>query len=115
MASKLSKKQIQEINKLRSQFPNPIRVEITRPTEGGFLADVKTFPSVFTEADSFSELIEMVNDAVRTYFEIPKKYLEFMPTYLPQLEVAKRLDVFPVKERQTNIKLEILDGSAVAR
>ena len=77
------KKQTIEVNKLRGLFPRGITVHVNRSMDGGFVATIKTFPGCVTQADSFSELIDMVNDAVRTYFEIPKKYLPHMPTYLP--------------------------------
>jgi predicted RNase H-like HicB family nuclease len=63
-------------------FPTEIDVSVSRSELGKYWAEIITFPNCFTEADSFSGLIEMINDAVRTYFEIPKKYLSFMPNYI---------------------------------
>ena len=103
----MAKKQILQVNKLRGLFPKSVQVSIRRSKDGGFVAIIKTFPSCITEADSFSELIEMVNDAVRTYFEVPKKYSPFMPTYLPPLKEAQRFDVFPIKAKETEIRLEL--------
>ncbi|MCR4328681.1 MAG: type II toxin-antitoxin system HicB family antitoxin [Patescibacteria group bacterium] len=78
---KISKKQIVEINRLRGLFPKSIRVRVERSADGGFCAEVKTFPGCVTEANTFSELIEMVNDAVRTYFEVPERLVSYMPIY----------------------------------
>ena len=101
------KKQLLEINKLRHLFPKTIGVNVRRSKDGGFIASIKTFPGCATQADSFSELIEMVNDAARTYFEIPKKFLAYMPTYLPPLKVAQKFDQFPIAQKRTQIKLEL--------
>jgi|SRR3989344_190881 len=96
-----------EIERLRSLFPASIEVSVERSQDGGFFANISTFPGCVTQADSFSELIEMVNDAVRTYFEIPEGYLPHMPTYLPPVQVVRRLDVFPVVEKRTNIQFRL--------
>jgi predicted RNase H-like HicB family nuclease len=92
---KLKKIEEKRIVELRKQFPKKIDVTIRRLENDGFFAEITTFPGCTTESNTFSELIEMVNDCVRTYFEIPQKYVSFMPTYLPPLQVAKDFDVFP--------------------
>ena len=102
---KITKENIKKINELRDLFPGEINVEVHRSECGEFCAEVTTFPGCFTEADTFSGLIEMVNDAVRTYFEIPKKYLSFMPDYLAPIEAAQYFNMFPVKEGTKNLNL----------
>ena len=104
-------KEIQEINKLRSLFPRNILVQVTREDDG-FVADIKMFPGCMTQADSFADLIDMVTDAVRTYFEVPEKYLPFMPSYNPPISEAKRLGAFPINDKKS-IQLEISDGQVV--
>jgi len=94
-----------EINKLRSIFPSTILVRVHRLDCGKFCAEVLTYPGCFTEADTFSGLIEMVNDAVRTYFEIPEKYLPYMPEYLASIKMAQELGVFPSVEKTGELKL----------
>lgn len=103
----MAQKRILQVNKLRSLFPKSVQVNVRRSKDGGFVAVIKTFPGCITQADSFSELIEMVNDAIRTYFEVPKEYLPFMPTYLPLLKEAQRFDVFPITATSTEIKMEL--------
>ena len=103
----MAKKQILQINRLRSLFPGSVHVNVRRSKDGGFVAVIKTFSGCVTQADSFAELIEMVNDAVRTYFEVPQEYLPFMPTYLPPLKEAQRFDAFPITATKTDIKLEL--------
>lgn len=109
-------KEIKEINKFRSLFPNIVSVKVEK-SEGVFLATIKTFPGLMTQADSFSGLIEMVNDTVRTYFEVPEKYLPFMPDYKPPLSEAQRLGMFPLSNRKSaEIQLEkIQDAARIAR
>ena len=112
---KISKKKVIEINRLRGLFPKSIAVAVERSEDGGFCAEGKTFPGCITEANTFSELIDMANDAVRTYFEIPAQFAPYMPTYLPLMQEARRLDVFPFKERESELRLEIPNREKVAR
>lgn len=98
---KLNKKEIQEAYRLQSFFPSEVSVSIKRSEDGGFVAEITTFPGCFTQADSFSELIENVNDAVLTYFEIPEKYLKLMPSYCPPTELACSCGVYPANMGMT--------------
>ncbi len=107
---KITKENIKKINELRSLFPNKITVRVHRSNNGKYCAEVITFTGCFTESDTFSGLIEMVNDAVRTYFEIPEKYLSFMPDYLASIEVAQHFNVFPVLEETKELNLINTDG-----
>ena len=94
-----------EIDKLRRLFPPEIEVGIVRTKDGGFVAHVKLKkePRGFaTEGNTFSELVEMINDAVKTYFEIPKRFTPYMPSYIPPIRVAQKLDIFPVINKVTH-------------
>ena len=97
---KITPKEVEEIKKMRNLFPDKIIVEITRSEDGGFCADIHTFPGCFTEADTFSELIEMVNDCAKVYFNIPQKYFSFMPDFIPPITEAQRFKIFPVNLSQ---------------
>ncbi|MBI2055412.1 MAG: type II toxin-antitoxin system HicB family antitoxin [Candidatus Sungbacteria bacterium] len=108
---KLTAKDKKEIYRLRALFPHKIGVRVRRSGDGGFFAEAVTFPGVFTEADTFSELIEMVNDAVMTYFEVPQKYVSFMPNYIPPLRVAQEFGAFPVIEEEKNLWLKLANSS----
>lgn len=79
-----------------------------RSKDGDFVTEVLTFPGVIIEADTFSELIEMINDAAITYFEIPKKYVSFMANYLPSLELAQKLGIFPVVKKEQRLRLQLV-------
>lgn len=106
--NKMDKKDIKKIKELRKLFPSEICVSVIRSEDGKFCAEIKNYLNCFTEASSFSELIEMINDAVRTYFEIPKKYISFMPNYFPSIETAQKFNIFPLQEKQQD--LVFLDG-----
>lgn len=51
-------------------------IEIT--PDGWFIAECKEFPGIFTQAQSKKELLDMVNDAVLTYFGVPKRESDFI-------------------------------------
>ena len=103
----LTEQEIKEINKLRGLFPSQINVTISRVEDGTFLACVDTFEGARTEGNNFSELIEMVNDIVKTYLEIPERFLPYMPNYIPSIELAQKLNVFPVYPVKENVILPI--------
>ena len=105
--AKLSQGEILEIQRLRSLFPPEIEVRIRRSEDGGFIAETLTFPGVITEADTFSELIEMINDAVMSYFEVPGKYAPFVANYIPPLEMAQAFGVFPIIEEEKRLKMQL--------
>ena len=104
---RLSPEDTKEIYRLRSLFPAEIAVKVRRSDDGGFYAEILTFPGVITEAETFSELIGMVNDAVMTYFEIPERYVPFAANYIPSLELAQEFGIFPVIEGEKNLKLRL--------
>ena len=81
-------KNIQFYKKL---LPKKITVTIHK-TKEGFWAKVKELPHCYTQAKNFAELIEMVNDAVFTHLEIPKKFRAKSGYYIPTklLEELKR-------------------------
>jgi predicted RNase H-like HicB family nuclease len=92
---KLTPKELAEVNRLRAIFPSEIRVHIRRSQDGGFVAEIITYSGCFTQADNFTSLMEMVNDAIYSYFEIPKRYLAHMPKYIPPTELAQWCGIYP--------------------
>jgi predicted RNase H-like HicB family nuclease len=103
----MSPREVKKVNKLRGLFPDEISVSVSRSREGVFLAQVKTFKGIFTEGKTFLELMEMINDAVRTYFEIPEKYLSYMPSYIPSMELAQLLEEFPANHKKEDVTLPL--------
>ena len=51
-------------------------VELT--PDGWFVAECKEIPGIFTQAQSKKELLAMVNDAVLTYFDVPKRESDYV-------------------------------------
>lgn len=95
---KLTKKEIERIQYFRHMFPREIEVDIRRSMDGGFVAEVLSFPGCITEANTLSGLVEMVNDAIRTMLEVPKKYVPFVPEYLMPMKTAQRFNIFPIED-----------------
>ena len=104
---RLTKEDIKKINNYRNLFPCEIVVKILRSEDGGFAAEITEFPRCYTEADTFAELIEMINDAIMTYFEVPDKYISYMPTYLPTIKTAQKFNAFPVFKIEEELKLKL--------
>ncbi len=106
---KLSQRDVDRIQKLRAVFPPEILARTHRSEDGGFSAEVVTFPGCITEGDTFSELIEMINDAVRTYLEVPERYSPYTPSYLPSIEMAQQLDGFPVRKAEGELAMRLTE------
>ncbi len=102
----------QEILKFGSLFPEEVTVSVRRSEDGGFSAEILSYTKTFTEADTFSELIEMINDALYTYFEVPEKYISYMPTYLPPVNMVSDLMGFPINTGAEKFKLELAGREA---
>ncbi len=98
-AKKLTKKDIEEIRKLASKLPQVITVTVSFAEEGGFCAEIKSLENISTEGETFPELIEMINDAALTYFEVPRKFLPYMPAYLPSIALAKKIGLISTTSR----------------
>jgi predicted RNase H-like HicB family nuclease len=53
-------------------LPRTLHLHI-RFADGWFAASVPELPGLITQAQSQRELLDMVNDAVLTYFDVPKR------------------------------------------
>ena len=102
MVSEKEKNKIKELIKL---FPRNIEVKIVQCEEGGFFARIKNFDGCLTQAETLTELIENVNDAVLTCLDVPEKYVKYMPSYMPPTSLFQRFRFWP--EQKTKAK-EIL-------
>ncbi len=67
----------------KNQMPRQLTLEIHK-TDEGFWAKVKELPHCYTQANDFPGLIEMVNDSIYTYLEIPNKFRKVVGFYLPK-------------------------------
>jgi predicted RNase H-like HicB family nuclease len=114
----LTPKDKQEVRRLSALLPHEVSVGVRRSEDGGFVAEVASFPGVMTQGETFSELVAMVNDAVLTYFDIPEQYRAFVPSYLPPIDQAASLSVFPSapsrSEEEVTLQLAVR-GQAASR
>lgn len=68
-------------------YPYTIRVKVKRNNKTGvYLAELPEY-DIFTEADSFTDLVFHVNDLVHTYFDIPKKLRDQIWYMPPKISV----------------------------
>ena len=86
----------------QSQLPNSIKVKIGKSKDGGYWVKILTLPGCFTQAEDTEELFIMVNDAVYTYFDIPEKYIPYLPKYFPSEKIRKELQRW---EKRIPVKL----------
>ncbi|MFA5714909.1 MAG: hypothetical protein WC998_04160 [Candidatus Paceibacterota bacterium] len=110
---KLTLKTIEKVNKLRALFPHEISVSVRRGDEGKYCAEVTTYSGCFTEGNTFAELIEMVNDVVRMYLDVPEKYFQYMPEYFPPISLAQSFGVFPPTARTIEVDFNIAKNEKV--
>lgn len=54
-------------------LPDSLNWTIRLSPDGWFVATSKELPGLVTQAKSQEELLEMINDAVLTYFDVPKR------------------------------------------
>jgi len=59
-------------------IPDTIKLEVELTQDGWFVAEAPEYPGLFTQARSQQELLDMVNDAVLTYFGVPKRKADFI-------------------------------------
>lgn len=83
-------KKRQELIRFSTILPEELQIEIHRAQEGGFWAKVKNLPGCNTQGENFFDLIEMINDAVFTYFEVPERLRKNFWFYSPKLPPQTR-------------------------
>ena len=81
---------------LHMVLPDILKVEIGKSDDGGLYAIVRNLPGCYTQAGNFYELIEMVNDAVFSYFEVPEPIRDKFGFYIPD-EVKRRMEKYQMK------------------
>ncbi|MFH1404799.1 MAG: hypothetical protein ABIH21_01715 [Patescibacteria group bacterium] len=55
------------------KLPETINFSLRLTPEGWFVVTMPDHPGLVTQAKSHKELIEMINDAVLTYYNVPKR------------------------------------------
>ena len=63
----------EELIAYQSRIPDFLNVYIKKSKDGGYWVEVKNLPGCFTQVNNGKELFRMVNDAISTYYEIPKR------------------------------------------
>lgn len=83
MVKRMAKKMAKTKEYYKSLLPDRLTVEIHKE-KNEIWAKVKELPHCYTQANSFLELVDMLNDAIYTYLSIPKKYQKEVGYYIPQ-------------------------------
>lgn len=66
-------------------LPRTLSVDVHRAEEGGFWAKIKELPGCNTQGEDFIDLVDMLNDAILTYFNVPQKMRSVLGRYVPTL------------------------------
>jgi len=83
--SKKMVKKVEELIKYQAKLPDKLEVQITKSEDFGYAVKILNLPGCFTQVENTGELFFMVNDAVCTYFDIPKELTFSIPSYFPVL------------------------------
>ena len=54
-------------------IPESLNINVRISEDGWFIVSSPELPGLITQAKDHQELIEMINDAVLTYFDVPRK------------------------------------------
>lgn len=73
----ISQKSPYEIKK-KYGIPDKLDWVIEITSDGWFIAECKDIPGIFTQAQSKQDLLDMINDAVLTYYGVPKRESDFI-------------------------------------
>ncbi len=82
-------KKIQNLKFYKNKLPQNLTAYIYKTKEGGFWTKIKELPHCYSQAENFLELIEMINDAIFTYFDIPVKFRKKIGYYVPERILKK--------------------------
>lgn len=55
------------------KLPEVINFTLRMTPDGWFVVTMPDHPGLVTEANSYQSLLEMVNDAILTYYDVPKR------------------------------------------
>ena len=74
-----------------NKMPKQLHILIEKTPNNYYFVKIKNLSGCTTQARNSHELVEMVNDAVYTYFDIPEKYQAQVGSYNPPVELQKKL------------------------
>ena len=81
-----------------SELPKKIKVKIVREKNNVLFADLVDL-GIFTEADSFPELIFNVNDLIYSFYDIPEEdrfKIWYRPPFVVEKAAYKKRSEFPL-------------------
>ncbi|MEK7480678.1 MAG: type II toxin-antitoxin system HicB family antitoxin [Patescibacteria group bacterium] len=104
-------KKKQEFIRFSTILPEELEVEIHRAEEGGFWAQIKNLPGCNTQGENFFDLIDMINDAVFTYFEVPERLRKDFLLYVPKFSPRAREKV--LHEKMEEVIREIIQNKGM--
>lgn len=88
----------QSIHK-KYNLPSSIKVSLKKSKKSGFIVILPDYEGAISYVENLSELVDVVNDLVLTYFQVPRKEaLEANFIYLPPILKASKSASKP-KER----------------
>ena len=97
----------EELFALSWKIPARLEIEI-KESDGMYVAKITSYAddNVVTQAKTGQELVEMVNDALYSYLDIPSKYKSEIGFFLPPESVREELQYkVPAKYLNTKIGL----------
>lgn len=59
-------------------IPDNLNWIVQLSEDGWFIAECKDLPSLYTQARSKQELLDMVNDVVLSYYDVPKRVSDYI-------------------------------------
>lgn len=89
------------------KIPSRLDIEI-KESDGEYVAKIVSFKNdnVVTQAKTGQELVEMVNDALYSYLDIPSAYKERIGFFMPPESVREELKIkIPAKYLNTKVGL----------
>lgn len=95
-------------------LPQSVRVEVHQEEDGSFWAKILDFTGCYTQGKSFTDLLEMISDAVYIVNDVPEELRVFMPRYIPRKikeelerpELQNQFDKFIASQIHENRELE---------
>lgn len=96
-----------ELFAMRWKIPTTLQIEI-KESDGTYFAKVTSFgdDNVVTQANTGQELVEMINDALYAYLDIPVQYKESIGFFMPPEPVRQELQYkIPAKYLNTKVAL----------
>jgi predicted RNase H-like HicB family nuclease len=93
----MSKTQV-KLSYYKQLIPQSVRVEVHQEKDGSFWARVLDFDGCYTQGKDFSDLMQMISDAIYTVLDVPEELRAFLPRYFPR-EIVEKLERRKLQEQ----------------